>query len=470
MADIKNVISRRHKKYTDYVNYWKFLYLSYKGGIEYKKEAKYLVRFNREPEDIYQKRLQLAVYYNYCQPLVDLYTAYIYRERKAIKREIEGIEDEIIEDIDLMGRGINEFGMRLATLSSIYGHIGIVIDMPRVEEEVITEAEKKEYRIRPYARIITPERILDWSVDYRNEFNWILIDESYIDKSNPFKPDEKINRYKLWTRTGWYVIESRGEKDNPIEAKIVEEGEHNLGIVPVVICFHQDIDEDLIGESLIKDIAYINNKIYNELSELHFNLRNGSFTQLFYPTVDGKLPPGLIEQFSRSFIIPFQDNINHAPYFASPDLQAIERYIETIRMDIEQIYRIANIKMSEAIRVPESGIAKAYDFLNTNVTLSRKAKYLESTEEKIFKIMGLWNGKEIEVNIKYPERFDVRSLEEKIKEKFDIISLNISGKLNKYLKESIAKDIMREEGEEGSDIEEEIIKEIEESNNKELVM
>ncbi len=60
-----------------------------------------------------------------------------------------------------------------------------------------------------------------------------------------------------------------------------------------------------------------------------------------------------------------------------------------------------------------AGVAKAYDFERVNALLAAKADSLEMTENKIVRLVCLWNGEKVDDEqklVSYPNNFDTRGL------------------------------------------------------------
>jgi hypothetical protein len=217
----------------------------------------------------------------------------------------------------------------------------------------------------------------------------------------------------------------------------------------MVTCYNSDTNLDVIGESLIKDIARINRIIYNWTSNIDEMIERQTFSQLVMPedpqaelqeSSEGGDPLRVI---GTSQIFTFPANAGHPPAFISPDKQQIDVIWKMIQQHIDKIYELAGlgtVGSQSKFLSQRSGISQAYQFLSINSSLARKAKKLEKAENDITKLVLNWqNVEELEEEVEYPTQFDILSLDETMKSTFEIVGQNFSTTLNIELLQALAK-------------------------------
>ena len=81
----------------------------------------------------------------------------------------------------------------------------------------------------------------------------------------------------------------------------------------------------------------------------------------------------------------------------------------TPRKKVEAINRIAHTGAVRTTRQQvSSGIALQTEFELLNARLSEKADYLENAEEHIWRLFAIWQDKEFDGEIEYPDSFNLR--------------------------------------------------------------
>jgi len=330
------------------------------------------------------------------------------------------------------GYDIDYLMSQVSKRSSISGRIYVVIDN-NMQDAPLSKKEQAENGVRTYAYWVGPQDVLDMSFDDEGRLNWILIRERWRDDADPFAASGDVEeQFRLWTRDGWFLFRYKKEPetnkiitDDSGKAMVYEEtsGEHNLGMVPVVIVDHMDDDDKYSAPALINDIAYLDRAVANYLSNLDAIIQDQSFSQLAMPAQ--ALMPGEEEKLKEKLtelgtkrIFLYNGEAGAEPKFLSPDPRQAQLIITAIRTIINEIYHTVGMagertKMDNSMGIDNSsGVAKAYDFERVNALLINKAKTLQKAEEEIMAIVAAWNGETIDEDslLKWPESFDVRGL------------------------------------------------------------
>lgn len=452
MANIKDIVGNPHWVYSRNVSVWEFLLQSYEGGSDYtnasisqsaapglwdslyqifvngKKQDSTFVSGNlfmhpRERTVDYQRRMSMSYYYNFCAPIIDIYSNHLFKnpvieDWGSLESEIEKVED----DIDFTGQTIQEFRKEMSNMAQLYGHIFVITDSPDIPtEDVKTLKDQQEARAFPYLTMHVPQNVINWSLDKFGNPYWVLIREVYDGNANPNEFDVKKShrvQYRLWTREGWELFNQRYE---PIGS-----GVHSSpGIVPITCVYAKKSKKvrNFLGVSDLADIAFIARDIYNSCSELKQILRDQTFAFLAIQG-DSSEYSELEVGVGKGLLYPPQRN---APQYVSPPITNAEAYFSHIDRQVSKIFQLAKLEdggvsgrvsnpSDPGIAEQQSGVSKAWDFNQTNSALADKAGNLEDGETKIWNIFAQMNDKEFDGSVTYPNEFSISSLMDDLNE------------------------------------------------------
>lgn len=416
------LISRRHPEYNSRIDSWRFFASTYAGGRQWFDENVH--KYIREGEMEFRERQDRAYRFNHTKEVVDLLNKYLFKQNIQRSEDAPKSVLEFWERTTQSGTGMDEFAKQISKRCSIYGRIGIVVDRKRGASGAMTVKEVKEAKINTYAYIVNPEDMLDYSFDDEGALNWILIREYYRNDENPFDVDDVTvhARFRLWTRNDWYLI-SEKKRDNSVSYELVDQGEHKLGMVPVILADNLLTDEQYGAPSLINDIAYLDKAVANYLSNLDAIIQDQTFSQLVMPaqnvTSGSDEAEMLYEMGTKRIFLYDAAGSNHSPEYISPDPSQAHLILDVITRIIKEIYNSVGLasertNKDNAVSMDNaSGVAKAYDFERVNALLSAKADSLEVVENKIAHLVAKWNGDDkadLKTLVSYPDNFDTRGL------------------------------------------------------------
>ncbi|MET2951331.1 hypothetical protein ABXV18_24925 [Vibrio owensii] len=486
---ITKLIRRRHPKYDTLLPHWKFMAGCYYGGPGWFKDN--IFRYMKEGDTEYGDRVKRAYRFNHTREVVDLVNKYLLRSKP--KRNKEDAPEELEKfwlETTINGFGIDEFVRAISKQSSIYGRIWVVVDNT-VTEDMHSQEDVEQGKGRIYAYIVTPEHVLDMSYDDFGVLNWVLIREVIRQDEDPLQCSGNLTyRYRLWTRTQWFVFEPTQEvsracteselpvavvsqptlRENQEQIELVDMGNHDLGMVPVVPADNSVCDELYDSPSLIADVAYLDRACANYASNLDAIIQDQTFSQLAMPA-QGLMPGDdeyekLLEIGTKRIFL--YDGENGAqPFFLSPDPRQAALISSAINQIIGEIYHSVGLGVERAKDTSTentdkaSGVAKSKDFERVTALLCSKSDSMEQVENQIAKIVCLWSGqKEVEEDfVQYPRTFDVRELYDEfyIANQLALISVPpmTRGEHMKVLVDKLFPQI-------GKDVKEKMIKEIDE--------
>ncbi len=397
----KDELLRTHPDYDRYVDEWRFFQKSYTGGRRY-HDGDYLLQHPFESSVNYNRRKQTAYYYNYCGPIVDIMVSHLFR--KPAKKDFGSFSNDplfhsFLSDCDLEGSSFGQFMRDGERFASIYGRVSIIVDKPCVKPG--TRAVAEDHDIRPYVSLVTPENLLDWS------YTRLISGKPVLDS---LKIREGNGYYRIWTREVWELWKIERNTD---EIRLIDAGEHGLGVVPMVNLYNKRMGEKMIGGSDIQDIADINKNIYYLCSDAKEIIENTAFPMLAMPyersggTEQREVGPGNILQFDPS-------EPNARPYWLEAPHSSLTEIREWVKQDIREIHRIAKmggVKATEDFAQARSGVALELEYQQLHSVLAEKADNLEQAETDVLCLWGLWQGEQFDGRIDYPDDFSVRELD-----------------------------------------------------------
>lgn len=417
---LRTLIERRHPEYDEKIAHWKFLEATYEGGREWFEEN--VFKYVKEGDKEYADRLERCYRFNHSREVVDLINKYLFKQNITRSEDAPDCVQRFWASATKSGLGITDFMKQGSKRTSMQGRIGIVVDTTAPAGVVLSKADEKIAGVKTYVYAVGPEQLLDYSFDDQGKLNWVLIRECYRDDADPYTSSgAEIDRYRLWTKTDWKLFEERTEGKRKVVV-LVNEGTHDLGEVPVILGDHIISDEEYDAPAMIDDIAYLDRAVANYLSNLDAIIQDQTFSQLAMPAQN--VLPGedtytkLLEMGTKRVFL-FDGEGGAQPFYLSPDVKQAELIVTVINKIIGEIYHTVGLagertKQDNAVGIDNSsGVAKAYDFERVNALLAAKADSLEAIENKIARLVALWNGETVADDVKfvsYPDNFDTRGL------------------------------------------------------------
>ncbi|HEC66936.1 MAG TPA: hypothetical protein ENI23_16800 [bacterium] len=416
----KDVLLRRHSSITQSDD--SFHRKSYKGGSSYIK-AEYLYTHVKERAENFVKRKERAYFYNYCRPVLDSYSFFLFKANPIRLGDVATENDNLkfIGDPSKGSETLTDLMKRHAHEVMKLGRGWLRMDAPFVPPESLAQ-EQDDRGSLPYMYLFPAEDMLDWSYESEGTFKWVkfLSRENIKGEFNYTAAQEQ--NIKIYTKTAVATYSTDGD--------FIEGHENLVGEVPFIATFLNDE-----AQSFIADIAIINRALYNWCSLLDEILYKQTFSQLVVP---GDSKQRLSEKaVGTSSAFTFDPKSTHAPKFIAPDPEQGVLIQKQIDLAIMEIFRAANLEWIDSKRATnKSGSAKNFDFQNTNKVLGGMAASLEQTETNIFKLFNKFRGKKEAEGVKtqYPRDFSVAALESELTNIFFAISRQISKTFNVYLK------------------------------------
>lgn len=449
-----NLFNRRHPTYESLRAHWDFTEATYHGGRDWFKDN--IFKYRREGKEEFDDRMKRSYRFNHTREVVDLVTKYVF---KADIHRSEDAPDQLKAFWKKATRGGDAIDvlMHQADKSiSIFGQPYIVVDSTakaNPDGKRLTKAQAKAQNARTYAYVVRPQDVLDISFDIHGEINWALIHEIDREDDDFFKTNhDEYGCYRLWTRTHSHLYKVRVASSNEVgkdmavkqvntvlhrfkpsslsasETKrkmVVEEVEvieHGLGEVPVFPVRDRESDSPYHAAALVDDIAYLDRANANYLSNLDAIIQDQTFSVLTIPVQSlegGEDMYSKVVELGTKRIFAWDAEGGEGPKYISPDPSQAGIILAVITKIITEIYHSIGMagertKMDSGAGIDNSsGVAKSYDFDRMNTMLKAKADRLAVAENRIARLVMLWNGEQLpedDVMVKYSDDFDTRGL------------------------------------------------------------
>lgn len=399
---------QEHPDYKDNAPKWeKYLNLYTSTNL-----SKYIFRHFRESDDKYAQRVERLYFYNYVKSVVELFTAFLFHhpvDRVPTPAHKEDYE-EIYKDFDRAGTQVVTFFQEVCNYAQVEGQVGILVDMPKLDQELESEQQRMDMGHRPFCTLIHSEQIKDWEVDEHGNFLWVKLEVFRpVERSWLSSAGKQVKHFQIWDKEKFQVwkVEKSPESAEPETATLVDEGTHGLGVVPLVIARLEKGMHPWFGVSAVTDISDINIGILNWSSLGDEEIYERCLNILAMEAGDDGMPI----QVGNGNLLEFPNGAS-PPFYLEPGATPLERIQAWINHGKDEIRRLAKINLSAGlgdVRQASSGIAKAFSFIETNQSLAAKALNMEQVEMKVHYLIDKYLGKDIpsEVTIEYPREFGV---------------------------------------------------------------
>ena len=387
--------------YLRYQTQWEFLLNSYMGGVEYQR-AGMLTKYTNETQNEYNARIISTFCENHCKSVISTYISFLFREhpdRELGLLEYDSTVKDFLEDADMDGRSFDNFMKEVAVWSSVFGHCWVMVVKPNVG--AVTAADEIAEGVRPYLTLLTPLTVMDWSWNRQSNGRFELSYLKYTEEAN-----DTMAVIKEWTKeTITTKIVSHKEKSVLSTTEEINE----LGSIPAVLAYNHRSPVRGIGVSDIADIASAQRFILNQTSEVEQSIRINGHPALVKTA-------GTEASAGAGAIIQMDENMDSGlkPYMLSVSTNTAQIY-ESIRHTVEAIDKMANVgSVRSSSPTIMSGVAREQEFALLNAKLSEKADNLELTEEHIWELYCLYQGKTWSGTIEYPGSFNIRDTDAEV--------------------------------------------------------
>ena len=331
-----------------------------------------------------------------------------------------------------------------------------LVDLPKQPEGGYPNRAEQEKAggLHAYICSIDPECVVDWEERDDGELEWVLLQDTICKRANLEGARNIVTiRWRYYTQDAWAVYEltydknrkHSGPQDND-EAKLVDQGKHTFGKVPV-------------RRMTLPDGLWAMGKL-EAMARAHFNQRNAlSWGQLkaLFPvpilylqnlTKDNQSDPtatdtGRVEQTHGVGYLRVLAEKDRMEYF-SPDSAPYKIAMEDLNAIRDEMHRVLHhMAMSvdnSGAALQRSGESKAIDQAAASVILRALGVILKEHLEDLMGLVSTGRKDNMAFSAHGMDNFDDITLSQLVIDAIGIESVNIpSAHFNKLWKKKVAK-------------------------------
>ena len=360
-------------------------------------DGSYLIQHKRELPENYSRRKKLAYYLNYFKPCIDAHVSPIFKV--LAKRDYKGAGAnawaEFIKDVDFRGTEIKDLMKQAAHEAKLSGITFIVMDKEQdANPRNLAELEGDRNNL-PYAFVVSAARVNEIILDKHGR----IVSFEYEEQD---EYEENAVAKRTFTKDGWVLEDTKGR----------HEASWNLGCVPVIAIPSRVVEGNFnpFLPSEFISIAKTNAIIYNMCSWLNEILVNQTFSILTYPSTSEE---SLVVGTNNALGYPA--DASHEPNFIAPPADPANILSAQIEKLQNECYRMAGVVNVTGVRSEQSGVAKQWDYEQTNQTLADFADILEGVEKKLARLFARFTGVDFDYTVNYPSDFTISDIDTELK-------------------------------------------------------
>ena len=404
----------------------------------------YLDKYPREDPDKFRRRVEVAHYVNYIEPLTDLKCGLALSKPFVI----ENLPDAIAEwkdDVDGQRTPFEAMRERLVRRAALVGWAPTLLDMPRAQGGVRSAAQARDAGISPRLIPLFPANVTEWSVA-DGRLRWVKIRNDYCDRDTFDGPESKYALVDVWTEG---EVARFRIADNKIAG---EERIARSGRIPLTILRHKPAEDDpIVGLPMNGQVAIESRRLFNLCSALDEALDASCFPLLvMVDTLDPNTnaPDGGSEitlGASNALTLPAGSTQKH--YYLAPPAEVFAAFERRIEETVKEMYRQGRVEfVRPAGSQNESGIARKHAFQQTNTAIESFAKCIAEWERDTYvtvgRLLGIEEAKLAEIRVIAPDDFDVDDIDAALKQCEAAFALKLGPTFNATMKKRIAGELL----------------------------
>lgn len=401
-----------------YAPEWEMYMDAYEGGPTFAC-AKNLFKHQRENPDDFNDRASRVHYFNYCEPLTDFFTHFIFTE--TIQRDGGKNSDfylNFISDVNKKGDAVSDYMKMVSDDMQIFGMSYTLVDSPKqvgADGDVLTVQEVEDLGIRPYWVLIKPDEVTDWETD---DFETVI-----YGKRLQMTTDRTTGEVRTVEKyTEWYpdkTIITLVDASSYAQPQVISQDTYPnaLGMIPLVcVRYKRSKRHPYMGNSFLRDFAYNNREVMNYTSLLQEFLYRQCFNILAKES-DTSLPFRDQEDniTGTSNVLEYPKGATAPSYISPPIAPATFIQSERERIVSEMFKRASQDTLNELFNGEKSsGFSQAQSFSKTVPFIATRADTLEKAEIALMTLTMKLVGKTWDGKIKYKDRYELTNITDAI--------------------------------------------------------
>ncbi len=383
----------------------------YDGDAAVKAESTaYLYQDKNEDDTDYDLRLSRAVLDPYVEKIIAARQAVLWR--RLPERDMPATLEPFLEDVDRKGTPADVFFRDVSTDAQVDGVHWVLVDMPRAPEAGYPSlGAEQQAGHRPFMQHVPATSVIDWEVNRSDlQLEWAVVKETY-DQPRVTAGVEitQVNRWKVWTRTGWtlYELQADEKHKDKLQYVVIDEGLNTSGVVPLVPFLgirHTDYSGYPVARSIFPHVL----AIYNKLSDMDWFERLSAHP---IPWMASPEPPTKLD---------VAKGLHFRTQAGSPDprigyLETSGTGFQSLRTSISElkasIYAIALAQARKESAQIQSAESQREDRRIFNEGLRGYSAHLEAQEFRCWQIAAAFIGESGEISITYNADYDDTAIE-----------------------------------------------------------
>lgn len=418
-------INLEHPEYATRKAMWRKYRDLYVGGEQLKEHAsEYLTPRQKEPADVYGERLSKVFYENYAGSIIDWYAATLFRREPEL--HVEGPTEsgrqffnQFADDCDLKGTNLSDFFRKQLIESLVCGVSYTLVDFPKCELAVGSRAEEDlSGASRAYLVDYPAESLINWSMDSRGNYDWIVLRTECLRKGSPEDTQfEKETLWRYYDRTRYRVYRRGAARDAAIE--LVDEGLHALAGQDRVPLFELKVSD---GLWLMNKAGLLQLEHFNKSNALSWALTMGLFAT---PVIYSERPWNQI--VGEAYYIQLGPNDRFG--WTEPEGHVFRIASENLSRLQEEIYRVCFLMIqatgSNSAASAQSGLSKLRDFAITQEVLRAYGDAVKDTLKRVMRAVQSARCDELLIDVSGLDDFDIRDFSTDLQDAERLLSLGI---------------------------------------------
>jgi hypothetical protein len=362
--------------------------------------------------------------------------------QKVVKGELGGV--------DLNNSTMDSFiGRDILTELLFLGKVGVFVDMPAIPEN---QTKREANQVRPYFYSYSAEQIRNWTLiqtDNGIEFERLLLEENHLNYDSDFGlPLDEQKRYRFLTKENGVVTvrfynsdnEQIDENGQPTDESIIL----NITRIPFILF---ELEHSMLQDIANHQIALLNmcsaDIQYSLLANFPFYTEQQSGLQGSHL----KSEEGASEHEGDDADVGSIQGRRYGkgldrPGFIHPSSEPLKASMEKQAKLVDDIRALVNLAMSQIRPKYSSAESKEMDKQGLEAGLSFLGLVLEHGERQLTSLWQEYEGDKSEITIIYPERYNLKSDEQRIKES-QLLTEQMAAVPSKIYQKIIAKQITK---------------------------
>jgi hypothetical protein len=443
----------------------------------------YLDRHPREELPKFKKRMDVAHYPNYVEPIVDIRLSYLTRKPSTrigfdrlftidtpkpepvapaqvdpkskpqpvalpvptttAQRSPESKREHAWADDIGNGMTWDRYLRDVIYLrAALLGWTPVLINAP-VSAPGLSVMQAKENGLRARAHALFPANLRDYALDDRGQWLWAKLATRVWRRPTPFSDSVCVERYEVWYPERVDVYEIAKDKDGRDILQNVRSHEHGFGRVPLVIFRAKPTpDDSVVGLSMVGSVAQESRRLFNYVSELDEHLRSSTFAFLQVPVKDTTKKSKWVLGSGNALPVPHDASQGYA--WIAPGPEVAEVYEKRIATTVQEIHRMGRTEYTASGEAKtSSGVARAFSFENTNRAIADTARCYAEAEQEVLRIVSKYEGATDEEaddgRVTPPTKFDVEEMARELDDALKAVSLALPAAALAALKKRITR-------------------------------